>query len=282
MRLAVTGGTGIAGRFIVAEALAAGDTVTVFGRSAPDPRAFGARPGFRPYDLTGPAPDLSGFDALVHAGFKHLPGRYRGGEGDDPAGFRAANLDGTLRLFDAVARVGLRRTVFLSSRAVYGPRPPGTWLTEEMRCTPDTLYGELKLEAEQALPPGGVALRVTGIYGPGTGHKWRNLFSEAERHVVPPRAGTEVHGADLAAAVRLMLATDDTTLRHRVFNVSDILLDRRDLLSLWMAISGRRVHLPDRADTVAVNVMDCTRMRALGWRPGGQDRLDATLRQIAG
>lgn len=275
MRIALTGGTGIAGGFIRAEARAAGDHVTVFGRTDP-----GDGGPFRPYDLTGPAPDLAGFDALIHAGFAHVPGRYRGGEGDDPAGFRAANLDGTLRLWDAAARAGLARTLFLSSRAVYGPKPPGTTLTESTPCTPDTLYGQLKRAAERTLPPGGIALRVTGIYGAGRANKWADLFARAETGPVPPRAGTEVHGQDLSAAIRLLLT--HAAPGHRVFNVSDILLDRHDLLRRWAKIGGRPVHLPPRADAAAVNAMDCTRLRALGWRPGGPDLLDATLRQIAG
>ncbi|KPP88991.1 MAG: nucleoside-diphosphate-sugar epimerase [Rhodobacteraceae bacterium HLUCCA08] len=275
MRIALTGGTGIAGGFLRAEARAAGDDVTVFGRSDP-----GDGTAFCPYDLTGPAPDLEGFDALIHAGFAHVPGRYRGGEGDDPAGFRAANLDGTLRLWEAADRAGLSRMVFLSSRAVYGPKPPGTSLTESTPCTPDTLYGQLKLAAEQAMPPGGIALRVTGIYGAGPANKWAETLAMAEREPPAPRAGTEVHGDDLAAAVRLMLT--HPAPGHCVFNVSDILLDRSDLLTRWAAITGRSVHLPPPATPQSVNKMECALLRALGWRPGGWDRLDATLRRIAG
>ncbi|MDO5529574.1 MAG: SDR family oxidoreductase, partial [Paracoccus sp. (in: a-proteobacteria)] len=245
MRLAVTGATGRVGGFIVAEAQAAGDEVVAFTRRG--------APGLphRPYDLAGPAPDLSGFDALIHCGFAHVPGRYRGGEGDDPAGFEARNLGGSLRLFAAAQDAGAR-VIFISSRAVYdGLEGP---LSERAACAPTSLYGQLKLAAERALRDDAMILRATGVYGAGAAHKWRGLFDDfAAGRAIEPRAGTELHGADLAAAVRLGLEG-----AQGCYNVSDLMLDRRDLLSLWAEITGQRGHLPDRATALPAE-MDCTR-----------------------
>ncbi|AUM74411.1 NAD-dependent epimerase/dehydratase family protein [Paracoccus jeotgali] len=280
MRLAVTGGTGLVGRFIVNEALRAGDRVTVLIRSVPVPGFFAGEVAHLAYDLNAEPPDLSGFDALVHAAFDHLPGRYRGGEGDDPAGFLARNLDGSRRLFDQAARAGVP-VVFLSSRAVYGPQDGP--LDEGMSCRPDTLYGQAKLAAEQALMGSGqpaLVLRATGVYGapgPGQRHKWADLFDDfAAGQPIAPRIGSEVHGDDLAAAVRLGL----DGLRG-VYNVSDLLLDRRDLLAMWARITGAGGTLPERADPSGFRVMRTDRLAARGWRGGGIDRLQATLRDIA-
>ena len=60
------------------------------------------RVALRAYKL-GERPDLAGIGAVVHCAFAHVPGRYRGGEGDDPEGFRRANLDGSLALIRAAA-----------------------------------------------------------------------------------------------------------------------------------------------------------------------------------
>lgn len=282
MKLAVTGGTGLVGRFLVEEALAAGDAVTVLTRRPPAPGFFSAPVAHLPYDLSGAAPPLGGIDALIHAGFSHVPGRYRGGEGNDPEGFLHANRDGTLRLFEAAARSGVGRVVFLSSRAVYGDYAPGTELTEDMTPRPDTLYGQVKAEAEAALAdlPAGVTLRATGVYGPAgqaQRHKWAGLF-ESFLHGDPiePRKGTEVHGNDLAAAVRLVLKASQDRLGDRIFNVSDILLDRRDLLAGVARLTGCPHPLPARSDA-PVSAMRCDRLRALGWRPGGMARLRASL-----
>jgi len=288
MKVAVTGGTGLVGRFIVAALLAAGDEVTVLGRHAPARGAFGAEVAFRPFDLAAPHLRLDGATALVHAGFAHVPGRYRGGEGNDPAGFLARNLEGTRQLFAQAAAQGVGRILFLSSRAVYGPHPAGTVLTETMAPAPDTLYGRVKRDAEAALAAlevPGASLRATGVYGPagpGQAQKWRALFRDfAAGARIAPRAGTELHGGDLAAAVRLLLTLPEAALAPRVFNVSDILLDRRELLAEWSAASGQAGPLPGPADHGAVNVMATERLRALGWRPRGRAGLRAALGEIA-
>jgi UDP-glucose 4-epimerase len=281
MRLAITGGTGLVGRFLVEEALAAGDAVTVLCRTAPRPGFFSAPVAQLPYTL-GDTPPLDEIDALIHCAFLHAPGRYRGGEGDDPVAFTRANLDGSVRLFEAARSAGLSRVLFLSSRAVYGAYPPGTTLSEDMAPRPDTLYGEVKWQAEQALAalaaPGFTAasLRATGVYGPagpGQRHKWAGLFDDyLAGRPIAPRRGTELHGADLAAAARLLLRSAQTG----PFNASDLLLDRHDLLALVAGLTGCAHPLPDRA-TAPVSAMATGRLRALGWRPGGLDRLAASL-----
>ncbi len=119
MKIAVTGGAGLVGRFFVEDALAHGDTPEVLSRHAPPDGAFSAPVAHRPFAL-GDRPALSGVDVLIHCAFSHVPGRYRGGEGDDPDGFVRANLDGTVALFEAASASGVPCLVFLSTRAVYG------------------------------------------------------------------------------------------------------------------------------------------------------------------
>jgi nucleoside-diphosphate-sugar epimerase len=228
-----------------------------------------------PWHLGEPAP-LGDCDALVHAAFSHVPGRYRGGEGEDPEGFLKANLDGTLRLWDEAR--GLR-VAFLSSRAVYDGLPPGPTLTEDLPLAPDSLYGQVKLRAEEALHDlGGASLRATGIYGPpapGQRHKWADLFDAFARgDAVAPACGTEVHGDDLACAVVRLLEGASGP-----YNCSDLLLDRRELLERWSRISGVEGRLPERAQK-RPNVMDCSRLRAMGWEPGGEEALEEALRAM--
>ena len=246
MKVLVSGGTGLVGRYIVEELLAAGYTVIIGGRHAPLPRFFSRPVEFAPLSLDPAHDHIEAFEDayfFVHAAFHHLPGKYRGGEGDDPETFKRFNLDGSVRLFEAAKRAGTRRCVFLSSRAAYGEHPEGTELTETMLAKPETLYGQVKLDAERALDhlstPGfaGVSLRATGVYGDLSPNKWDGLIADylAGRPVVA-RRGTEVHGRDLGRAVRLMLETESTRISGEVFNVSDISVDtRRRLLP-----TGRR------------------------------------------
>ena len=259
MRVALTGATGRAGFAVARHLSALGHQVVALGRNpVPDLAHV-------PWRL-GDSVRLDA-DALVHCAFAHVPGRYRGGEGDDPASFMALNRDGTRRLLDGAAGA---RVVFLSSRAVYGACPPGTRLTEVTRPRPDTLYGRLKLETESHVAErGGVSLRATGLYGPpppGRDHKWADLFADfTAGHPVAPRVGTELHVDDLAAAVALVLRGPAPP----VLNVSDIMLDRRDLLRTYAQVTGRGGTLPDRADPTTVSEMDCALLRTLGWRPRG-------------
>ena len=273
MHLALTGATGLVGHWIAAAAVAAGDRVTCLGRH-PAPGS-----GHRPWRLSDPPPDLAGIDALVHCAFDHLPGRYRGGEGDDPEGFTARNLEGTCRLFDAAAHAGVGRIVLLSSRAVLAGHGPGRPLGEDLPVAPDTLYGEVKTAAEAhlaSLPVIGTALRATGIYGPappGRAHKWAGLFADYRAgRPVAPRRGTELHGRDLARAVRLCL---DHGLDGPV-HASDLVLDRHDLLTQVQRLTACP-HPPPARSAAPVSPLDCARLAARGGRPGGWPRLRRTL-----
>lgn len=291
-RVLVSGGTGYVGRFIVEHLLAHGYQVAVGGRNPPTPGFFSKDVPFVPLALN---PDLDQIDAFesvyyfVHAAFSHLPGKYRGGEGDDPQGFQRANLEGSVRLFEAARDAGVRRCVFLSSRAVYGTQAPA--LTEEILPQPDTLYGAVKLDTERSLQALcahdfiTASLRVTGVCGPagpGRRHKWQSLFDDfLAGRPVTVRAGTEVYGEDVAGAVRLMLETDAMRINGEVFNVSDVLVDTHDILSIVQEATHCPHPLPASADLGTVDAMATEKIRMLGWTPGGMARLRAVVIDLA-
>ena len=278
MRILLTGATGYVGGFLAAEARRSGHRLLCLSRQAPADCS-----DWRPFDLNAPPVELPPADVLIHAAFDHLPGRYRGGEGDDPEAFLRRTRDGSLALFETAARAGIRRILFLSTRAVYGPQPDGVRLSEAMAPAPDTLYGRMKLDVERALiemagpflQP--TCLRVTGVYGqhrPGHWHKWQDLFADFEAgRPIAPRAGTEVHGLDLAQAVEILMAAPDDQVSGAIFNVSDLMIDRRDLLTRYAELKGIARALPARARSLP-NAMDCARLEALGWQPEGLARLE--------
>ncbi|WP_457581272.1 NAD-dependent epimerase/dehydratase family protein [Ensifer canadensis] len=289
----VSGGTGFVGRFIVEHLMASGYDVVVGGRTPPASAFFSKPVAFAPLALD---PDIDqsasfrGVDHFVHAAFQHVAGRYRGGEGDDPEGFRRSNLDGSVRLFRTAREHGVKRCVFLSSRAVYGDQPRGAELFEDTPCHPESLYGALKLEAENALAAlatdafKAVSLRVTGVYGAaGTGaaHKWQPLFDDyLSGREIAPRAGTEVHGDDVAAAVRLVLESPSDRLQGSLFNVSDILVDNRAILAMVQDITGSKHRLPAPATLTAFNTMNTEKIWTLGWQSGGLERLKSTVASL--
>jgi nucleoside-diphosphate-sugar epimerase len=153
---------------------------------------------------------------------------------------------------------------------------------------PETLYGEVKLDAERALAhlsgPGfaTASLRATGVYGNLLPNKWTSLIDDYLRGgPVPVRAGTEVHGRDLGRAVRLMLETESARISGEAFNVSDIVTDTRDILSVVQQETGCPSYLPAAAHKAAVNRMRTERLEALGWLPGGEALFKRTIRQLA-
>ena len=290
-RVLVTGGTGLVGRFVVEALHTGGWNVTIAGRHPPDNR-FPSDIGFRPLRLDpeeGFADLLSGFDSLVHAAFHHVRSRYRGGEGLDVKGFWDRNYMATLQLFEAAAAAGLKRVIFLSSRAVYGRQPADAAVTEGTPCRPDTHYGLVKAAAEQHLAGMsalcGVSLRPTGVYGQppfGGTHKWSELFDAyLAGQDIEPRFGTEVHGRDVAAAVQLMLEAPTDRVAGECFNVSDLELDRHDLLALLKKLTECPHLLPSPADRTMYNLADTTRLRELGWRPGEETLLRQTVKDLA-
>lgn len=289
----VSGGAGYVGRFIVEHLLACGHEVAISGRSPPDEGYFSAPVRFLPQSLESEdirPSTFDGFDHVVHAAFDHEQGKYRGGEGLDPEGFVRRNLHGSVAMFEAAKATGVRRLVFLSSRAVYGLKPQGETLLDTSAPEPETLYGQVKLDAEKALlamaddafQP--VVLRVTGVYGPagpGREHKWSGLIRNLlDGLPVAGRAATEVHGKDVAGAVALVLEAGRQAMTDPVFNVSDLVVDRADIAQIVAERIGRHLPACARSDASGLNVMDTARLRALGWRPGGRERLRETVQAM--
>ncbi|RWX78996.1 NAD(P)-dependent oxidoreductase [Neorhizobium lilium] len=289
MKVLVSGATGLVGRYIVEGLLGDGYTVIAGSRTPPRPGLFSRPVGFTPLSLN---PDLDQTDAFqdaaafVHAAFDHLPGKYRGGEGEDPGRFHRLNLDGTVKLFETARRAGVHRTVFLSSRAVYDGLPAGTRLHEDLTLVPDSLYGQIKLQTEHALAELATSgfttasLRMTGVYGSLRPNKWDGLFGDyLAGKPVTPRAGTEVHGADVVAAVRLMLQAEPQLVSGQSFNLSDLVVDRRDILG-YLPTPAHAI-LPPLADMSGLNIMDTGKIRSLGWHPGGKPLFARTMQLLA-
>lgn len=289
-RVIVSGATGYVGRFIVEQLLSGGNQVLMLGREPPSKNLFTQPIKFEKLLLSqcDINPDVfEGYDALVHAAFHHIPGRYRGGEGDEPEKFKQLNHFGSMDLFKTAKAAGIPRVLFLSSRAVYGKQKLGATLFETTTPHPDTVYGVTKLQTERALAKLAndqflpIILRATGIYGPSgpsSHHKWHELFKDfTSNKTIASRVGTEVYGEDFAKAVDLLINVGIDEIEKNsgdekatVFNISDILLDRRELLKTYSnLIGGTDGEIPKSADATSYNRMDCTRLKSLGWEPRG-------------
>jgi len=268
MKALVSGGTGYVGGFIVKALREAGHEVTAPGQEIPLDAKFDYAPLFE------------NVDTFIHCAFEHVSDLYRGGEGDDPQGFVRKNRDGSIAMFEAAKVSGVSHAVFTSSRAVYGDQPAGQELFEITPSHPNTLYGEVKLTVENAIS--GLAseafrttsLRCTGVYDQT---KWTGLAADyLVGKPIAPRVGTEVHGEDVGQAVLCILKHGE----HRLYNVSDILVDRADILAPIQRAKNCPHPLPERADMTGINAMNNDRLRSIGWQPGGGGKFEETIRNI--
>jgi len=183
--VAVTGATGYVGRFVVKKLLASGMEVRAWRRPSSDLTGLPAKiawiEGGLASEDSGEAL-VEGADMLVHAALEHLPGRYRGGEGDDPARFWRLNVDGSVALLKTARKAGVKRAVVFSSRAVFGTNQTGP-IADDAEPSPDTHYGSAKAELETFVRKFAkdwpvAALRPTCVYGivvPVERSKWFSL-----------------------------------------------------------------------------------------------------------
>lgn len=120
-----------------------------------------------------------------------------------PAAYRATYVTAQQVLAE---RVTARRWILVSSTAVYG-QDAGEWVDESSPTEPTRFNGEILLEAEAlAQGLGGVALRFSGIYGPGRDY----LIRKARAGAVPCRRDppvwtNRIHADDCAGALAHLL-----------------------------------------------------------------------------
>ena len=292
MRVALTGATGIVGRFIAARLAREGCDIVALARPRSDRTGFDFPIRWIDGDLDNETALVSlvrGADALVHSAYDHVAGQYRGGEGDDVEGFWRTNLLGSLRLMHAADACGVGRIVVLSSRAVFG-RASKTRVGDTRATSPNTHYGAFKvaLEGLAGVYPRTTCLRPTGVYGithPACRSKWFDMAQDviAGRAITTAHTSTEVHGDDVATAVWLLLAAREADVSGRAFNCSDLTLSTREIAERMYAahgfVAGDRPSLPGEMPPPD-DIMRCDGLRALGWRPGGRLLLRSTIRAL--
>ncbi|MGH2582727.1 MAG: UDP-glucose 4-epimerase GalE [Anaerolineales bacterium] len=151
MRFFVTGGAGYIGSAVTAELSAQGHDVTVY-----DSLVTGHR-GAVPEKASFISGDLLDEKALKHAlsselfdAVLHFAAFIEAGESmTDPGKYFRNNLEGSLRLIEAVHQASIKRIVFSSTAAVY--MTSDVPLTEESPLSPQNTYGQAKLMIEQVL-----------------------------------------------------------------------------------------------------------------------------------
>ncbi len=152
MNVLVTGGAGYIGSACVEQLCDAGHAVTVVDnlseghRAAVDPRARFVRLCLSEREALAAAVRESGAEAVLHYAAHALVSESM----TDPSKYFRNNVAHGLNLLDAAVAAGVRKLVFSSTCATYGP-PERLPMTEDLPQRPINPYGESKLMFERML-----------------------------------------------------------------------------------------------------------------------------------
>jgi farnesol dehydrogenase len=241
----VTGATGLIGRYVVEDLLAAGRPVRVLAR-APERLEPAARRAIEVVkgDLAEPrvlVRAVRGVDTVLHlAACARAWSR-------NPGEFAAVNVNAVSRLLDAAAGAGVRRVVHVSTVLTLPELRP-------VAAQPETPYLETKLAGERLVDAyaaaGGDAVVVhpTRVYGPGPLNDANGVTRLVAMYLDSPIVcrlddgdvlANYVHAADVAAGI-LLAADRGRAGGHYVLGGENSSL--RGLLRLVGELSG--VHRP--------------------------------------
>ena len=152
MNVFLTGGAGYIGSVCVEELCNAGHAVTVFDnlteghRSAVDARAKFVQGCFSDEAIVTEALKASGAEVIVHFAANAQVGESM----QNPGKYFGNNVASALHLLKAAVATGVKKFVFSSTCATYGP-PDRVPMTEDLPQRPINPYGESKLMFEKML-----------------------------------------------------------------------------------------------------------------------------------
>jgi UDP-glucose 4-epimerase len=286
MRLLVIGGTGFVGSSFANWAARHGATVFVCARSPSKIHKLSPEVEFLVADATDVASLRRAFDrarptVVLFAVSQILP------RSEKVASFSsvAAEIRSLLNSLECIVGTSCKKLLYLSSAgAVYGEGPNA--FHEEDRCSPKSLYGRMKLQAEQLLallaPRAGVTysiLRVSNPYGPGQNPFGSQGVIAIFINKVLRGEGIQIFGNDqsrkdyiyiddLNRAIAGVIDHCDGQLFNLGFGASTKLADLIDIIERECDLKAVRV--PSSLAEVEVESFDIDVTRAqriLDWKP---------------
>jgi nucleoside-diphosphate-sugar epimerase len=298
MHIAVTGGTGFLGRYLIRRLGQAGHRLRCWHRLGSDRSGFESlsqRIEWVPGDLSDPKAATTlvrGVDAVVHSALQwERRGGSRSPAQDGLEAFLEANLMGSLRLFQAAHAADVPRFVFISTCAVHEVILDDRPLDETHPLWPTGHYGAHKAALEKFVHSYGLgqgwpicALRPTGIYGlahPASASRWFDLVGRVLRgeSIASARGGKEVHAADVAKAVDILLGADAKTIAGQAFNCYDRYIAEQEVAGIAKELTGSSSTIADLNRGPKHQIV-ADKLRALGMTFGGESLLTRTVTEL--
>lgn len=294
MKIAITGGTGFVGRYIVKRMASAGHACSCWRR--PDSNMddlpveadwiFGSL-----NDASTMAPLVEGCDVVIHSALfrpdTSIVG-FRGAEGDIPT-FLEANFLGTIRLIEAARAAGVPRFVFLSTCAVHEEILSDRPLDEAHPLWPKTHYGAHKAALEKFVHSYGLgmgyeicALRPSGVYGvraPVGDSKWFELIHAVAngKTVECTKGGKEVHAADVARACEILLTAEG--IAGQAYSCCDQYISEFDVATITKEITGSQATIIGGPRKPKHSIVT-DKLQGTGMKFGGEELLRQTIEEL--
>jgi nucleoside-diphosphate-sugar epimerase len=298
MNIAVTGGTGFLGRYIVRHLAEAGHRLRCWYRPTSDRSGLEKWAGaidWLPGSLSDPAAGTAlvrGVDAVVHSALEwQRQGGFRFSTQQDQERFLAVNLMGSLRLFQEAHAAGVPRFVFISTCAVHEVILDDRPLDETHPLWPTSHYGAHKAALEKFVHSYGMgeewpicALRPTGIYGvahPASTSRWFELVGQVVRGeaISTAKGGKEVHAADVAKAVDLLLHADPKAITGQAFNCYDRYVAEQEVAKIAKELTGSASVIAE-VNRGPKRQIETKKILALGMSFGSESLLRQTVAEL--
>lgn len=298
MRIAITGGTGFLGRYLIRHLAGAGHSLRCWYRPGSDRAGLESWASAMEW-VEGTLGDpgsaralVHGVDAVVHAAVQWEGPRNRGRRSHGDGGvFEGVNLTGSLELFHEAHARGVGRFVFISTCAVHEVILDDRPLDETHPLWPATPYGAHKAALEAFVHSYGLgqgwpicALRPTGIYGlahPAPSSRWFDLVGQVLRgeRIETARGGKEVHAADVARAAELLLMASAEQIAGQSFNCYDMYVAEEAVARIAKEQSGSSSQI-SQSNRGPKHQIDTRKIRALGMTFGGEPLLRRTVQEL--
>jgi nucleoside-diphosphate-sugar epimerase len=183
----------------------------------------------------------------------------------------------------------VKRFIFISTCAVHDKILHDRWLDESHPLWPKSHYGAHKAALEKFVHSYGLgqgwpicALRPTGIYGlahPPENSKWFGLVQKIARgeDVECSRGGKEVHAADVAKAVAILLTADG--IAGEAYSCYDRYVSEFDVANIAKELTGSGSQILGQQTKPRHRIV-ADKIKKLGMEFGGDELLKNTIQQI--
>ncbi len=242
MRVFITGGAGYIGSHTVKELIRGGHEPIVYDNLQTGHRGAAGKATFIQGDLAETDKLTQALESYPVQAVLHFAADCLVGESmTNPLKYLNNNVRNSLRLLEAMSRLGIRNIVFSSSAAVYG-EPEKIPIPEDHPCLPTNVYGETKWIFEQVLQAYHAAGKVDFIslrYFNAAGADPEGGLGEdhaAETHLVPLTLKAALTANPVSVFGTDYPTPDGTCIRDYI-HVTD--LARAHILALKKLSEGR-------------------------------------------